>query len=210
MTTLIVYQSHAIVKHNGVNETLAETRSEFWIPKGRQTVKKIIANCVDCKKIEGKSYDSPEPAPLPGFRLSDDFAFSHIGIDYAGPLYIKNIYKSDGDMYKAYILLITCATSRAIHLELVPDQKAETLIRALIRFQSCRGIPNFVISDNGKSFKDGTLKKFIGHMGIRWKFIVERAPWWGGFYERLVRSVKRCLKKTLRNARLPYYLGTVI
>ena len=26
---------------------------------------------------------------------------------------------------------------------------------------------------------------------------MEKAPWWGGFWERLVQSVKRCLKKTI-------------
>jgi hypothetical protein len=35
-------------------------------------------------------------------------------------------------------------------------------------------------------------------------YIVEKSPWWGGFNERVVRSVKRCLKKVLRNARLTY------
>ena len=30
-----------------------------------------------------------------------------------------------------------------------------------------------------------------------WEFIVEKAPWWGGYWERMVRSVKRCLKKTI-------------
>ena len=33
---------------------------------------------------------------------------------------------------------------------------------------------------------------------------MEKSPWWGGFYERMVRSVKRCLKKVLRYARLSY------
>ena len=33
---------------------------------------------------------------------------------------------------------------------------------------------------------------------------MERAPWWGGFFERLIRSVKRCLKKILKNAKLSY------
>lgn len=31
-----------------------------------------------------------------------------------------------------------------------------------------------------------------------------KAPWWGGFYERIIRSGKRCLRKTLGNARLTY------
>ena len=41
---------------------------------------------------------------------------------------------------------------------------------------------------------------------------MERAPWWGGFFERLVRSVKRCLKKVLGNARLTFskLLTTVV
>ena len=33
---------------------------------------------------------------------------------------------------------------------------------------------------------------------------MEKAPWWGGFYERMVKGVKRCLRKTLGNARLSY------
>lgn len=37
-----------------------------------------------------------------------------------------------------------------------------------------------------------------------WRFNLEKAPWWGGFYERMVKGVKRCLRKTLGNARLSY------
>ncbi|GFY38533.1 integrase catalytic domain-containing protein [Trichonephila inaurata madagascariensis] len=37
-----------------------------------------------------------------------------------------------------------------------------------------------------------------------WKFIVERAPWWGGFYERLVKSVKDSLRKILGKALLTF------
>ena len=39
---------------------------------------------------------------------------------------------------------------------------------------------------------------------IEWRFNLERAPWWGGFFERMVGCVKRCLKKVLGNARLTY------
>ena len=33
---------------------------------------------------------------------------------------------------------------------------------------------------------------------------MERAPWWGGFWERLVRSVKRCLKKSVGRSLLTF------
>ncbi len=40
--------------------------------------------------------------------------------------------------------------------------------------------------------------------GVIWKFIVERAPWQGGFWERMVRCVKRCLKKVVGRAFLSF------
>uniref|UniRef100_A0A1X7UPV8 DUF5641 domain-containing protein n=1 Tax=Amphimedon queenslandica TaxID=400682 RepID=A0A1X7UPV8_AMPQE len=37
---------------------------------------------------------------------------------------------------------------------------------------------------------------------IQWTFNVERAPWWGGVFEGLIRSVKRCLRKVVGRAKL--------
>lgn len=46
------------------------------------------------------------------------------------------------------------------------------------------------------------VKKYFIDQRIRWTFNLEKAPWWGGFFERLIKSVKRCLYKILRNARV--------
>ncbi|KAK3727756.1 hypothetical protein QZH41_005209 [Actinostola sp. cb2023] len=40
---------------------------------------------------------------------------------------------------------------------------------------------------------------------------MEKAPWWGGFYERMIQLVKRSLRKVLGNAKLTYEeLETVV
>ena len=39
---------------------------------------------------------------------------------------------------------------------------------------------------------------------MKWRFNLELAPWWGGFFERMTRCVRRCLKKILKNAKLTY------
>ncbi|CAB4041901.1 RNA-directed DNA polymerase from mobile element jockey, partial [Paramuricea clavata] len=78
--------------HNGVRETLCEIRSEHWIAKGRQFVKKIIAKCTTCKRYEGGTYQIPPQPSLPDFRVSDDFAFTRIGVNFAGPVYAKPIF----------------------------------------------------------------------------------------------------------------------
>ncbi|GFY79391.1 integrase_H2C2 domain-containing protein, partial [Trichonephila inaurata madagascariensis] len=44
----------------------------------------------------------------------------------------------------------------------------------------------------------------LSDKGIHWKFIVERAPWWEGFYERLVKTIKDPLRKILGRALLPF------
>ena len=65
-----------------------------------------------------------------------------------------------------------------------------------------RGKPNHIISDNFKSFKASTLKRFHAHQGIKWSFILERFPCWEGFYERLVAIVKNSLKKGVLTSKL--------
>ncbi|KAK6172490.1 hypothetical protein SNE40_016128 [Patella caerulea] len=204
LTTLVIWKCHEDVMHNGVQETLSQFRTKYWVVRGRQIIKSVISKCVICRKLEAKAYGTPIAPPLPSFRLSDDFAFSHIGIDYAGPLFVKDIYSKSEDMHKVYIALYTCASSRALHLDLVPDASSTTFIRSFKRFIGRRGIPTSVISDNGKTFKGVELKSFLQSKGIKWRYNVERSPWWGGFFERMVRSVKRCLKKSLGTSRLTY------
>ena len=47
--------------------------------------------------------------------------------------------------------------------------------------------------------------------GIKWMFIVERSPWRGGCWKRLLRSVKEPLRKVLGKALLSYQeLATVL
>ena len=74
-----------------------------------------------------------------------------------------------------------------------------------------RGISKEMISDNALTFKaasrqiarllkENEIQKFLGVKRISWKFNLARAPWWGGFFERMIKCVKRCLKKILRTA----------
>ena len=97
-------------------------------------------------------------------------------------------------------LSLTCASSRAIHLELIPDMSIHGFLRGFKRFIAGRGVPDLVISDNFKTFKSSEVKKFMLLQAVKQRFILPASPWWGGFYERLVRTVKACLKKTLGKA----------
>ena len=67
------------------------------------------------------------------------------------------------------------------------------------------------INDNFKTFNLTEIKDFRSALGIKWKFILERSPWQGGFYERLVGLVKSCIKNVFSNQRLSFdELNTII
>ena len=218
-TELVVLYCHKIVHHCKVRGTLAELRSRFWISKGRQFVKKLIRNCFKCKKLDSRPFRAPPFAPLPEFRVTEAPPFSKAGVDFAGPLYIKT---PNSDAKKVYIALFTCCVSRAVHLELVEDLNASTFVNCLRRFSARRGTPSLIISDNAKTFKataklverlfkEKDTRDFLCSKRITWKLNLERAAWYGGFFERLVGIVKRCLRKVLGNAKLNLdELSTVI
>ena len=87
-----------------------------------------------CKRIEGQHYAFLPNEPLPLFRVEESPAFTNTGIDFAVPLFVKRGTKEKGDVEKVYIALYTCGSSKAVHLDVVPDLSAETFIRSFRRF----------------------------------------------------------------------------
>ena len=87
---------------------------------------------------------------------------------------------------------------------LVPDASNKSFVDALRAFISRRGCPQVVISDNGGVFTGELTQLFAASHGITWKFNLSNAPWQGGFWERLISSVKRCIKKTIKRDTLTF------
>jgi len=213
LAVLIAQDAHERVMHNKVKETLTEIRSRYWIIRGRQFVRQIIHKCVICRKLEGTPYALPPPPPLPDFRVTEQPPFMYTGVDFAGPLYVKT--QGLVEMKKVWLSLFTCCVTRAVHLDIVPDLTAENFLRCFKRFTARRGVPLRMISDNGKTFKsaaksistmlrDSVVQGHSAGKGVQWSFNLEKAPWWGGLFERLIKSTKRCLKKTIGQARITY------
>ena len=89
LVTLIIADAHKRALHMGVASTLAEVRGRYWIPNGRQMVKKIVHNCQHCRRYRVKVMRASETAALPAFRISQGYPFQSTGVDFAGPTYYK-------------------------------------------------------------------------------------------------------------------------
>ena len=121
----------------------------------------------------------PVSPDLPNYRIDSLFSFKATGLGYAGPLYVRTSEKDA--VLKVYVLLLTCASSRVIHLELTPDMQ----VPCSKLFMSRRGIPGVVVSDKFKTFQSIEVKGFMLQHQIIQKFILPASPWWGDFMKGL-------------------------
>ena len=132
-----------------------------------------MKNCFKCNLVKRKFIVLPKTPSLPNFRVNCSIVFESVGLNFAGPLYVKNIYSGNKNLCKYYLLLFTCETNRALYLEITQDVSANSVILALRRFMARRGNPRLFISDNFKSFKSLEVMKFLRKLRIRWSFILE-------------------------------------
>ncbi|UYV85011.1 hypothetical protein LAZ67_X004248 [Cordylochernes scorpioides] len=202
----LIWEVHLKNGHVGVQFILSKLRENFWIIRGRKTIKKIISKCIACKRLKEKSLQRPMAA-LPENRIGLGKPFQITGVDLLGPLHLK-----EGG--KVWVAAFTCAVYRAIHLELVKSLETGVFMMALHRFICRRGRPEKIYSDNGTNFAklnrifkrlDWTrIERETSIKRIQWIFIPPSAPWWGGFWERMVRTIKEMLIKMLGHRKLKY------
>lgn len=132
----------------------------------RQLVKRVRKRCYGCKTFSNSGFSNTTPGLLPCDRTEGCRAFQIVGTNYVGPIIYKKKQKAEG---KTYILLFACSLSRAIHIDLLTDQKMEGFIQCLKRFVARRGRREKIYSDNPKTFeaaakwlkKELLLKTFV-------------------------------------------------
>jgi hypothetical protein len=205
VTQLLIQRSHELNHHFGVNYVMSFMRQRWWIPRMRQVMKSVLRNCLVCKRHHGKRYSQQNAPPLPSFRIEQSVPFRVTGVDYTGAIKIK---AEGGVTKKCYICLFTCATTRAVHLELVEDLSGQSFIYALRRFVGRQGFPQIILSDNATTFNhasrylktDPKVKEQLEINRCEWHFIPARAPWFGAIWERLIGVMKSGLRKVIGRA----------
>jgi hypothetical protein len=87
-TQLIIAEAHERVHHAKTESTLSEVLSNFWVIKGRRTVRAFVERCSTCRR------ESRRPVQLlMAVLLADRLRpflppLTHVGVDYFGPLFV--------------------------------------------------------------------------------------------------------------------------
>ena len=153
-------------------------------------------------------------APLPKLRLRFTFwPFDQAAVDYAGPFI--TIQCRGRQRQKRWLCLFTCLATRAIHLEMAWALDTESFLNAFTRFNSRRGVPSEVTSDNGTDFVGAVneLSELVSKIDpdrvqqkttnlfnkVKWHFNPPAAPHFGGAHEAMIKSAKRAIYAVLGN-----------
>ena len=152
---------------------------------------------------------------LPRERVVKSFTFENTGLDYCGPF--QTIHNKD--MRKIYVAIFVCFSTKAVHIETVNSLTKEDCLDAIKRFTARRGMPQYIYSDNSRTFM-GTrgeiefrqlladdnfsdiIKEFLSSNHINWVTIPPRTPHFGGLWEAAVKSLKRHLYRTIGRQKL--------
>ena len=87
---------------------------------------------------------------LPSLRVATgQLAFTNTAMDIFGPIQIRMNRKTRKE---AQVIIFTCMTMRAIHLELVTDRSSDAFLMGFRRFVCTRGHPNVFWSDRVTNF----------------------------------------------------------
>ena len=145
LTELIILEMHLKSNHAGLYTLLSQLRKEFWIPKYFSTVKKIIKNCIICRRYNNRPIQVSqndyrefrfEPSKIP---------FGYVFLDYCGPFMVK----INNAISKVWILCITCCFTRAVNLKICKNLAVEEFLRSFQLHVFEYGLPKFCVSDLG-------------------------------------------------------------
>jgi len=148
-------------------------------------------------------------ADLPAARVQACQPFSKAGIDYAGPLSVRECRLRKPREYKVYIAVFVCMAVEAVHLKLVLELSTDVFLAAFDRFAARCSLPQEIFSDCGTNFIGASkrlsvlvnhpenLDRLTARAPCSWNFNPLAAPHFRGLWEATVRSTKTLLSRVM-------------
>ncbi|XP_047523633.1 uncharacterized protein K02A2.6-like [Pieris napi] len=186
--------------HMGIVKTKAFARSYVWWPGMDEAIEAMCRGCGVCAaEADMPPRHAPCPWPWP------DKPWSRIHMDFLGPIAGK------------LFLVIVDARSKWIEVSQVPSTAAGYTVKVLSDVFARYGLPKQIVSDNGPPYTSQEFAQFLNSNGIEHIFSAPYHPASNGAAENAVRTVKRVIKKAIRenkdvtlslNSYLLYYRNT--
>jgi len=159
LTKLVILDAHEKLAHGGCYSLLAHLRKYYWVEHSYSLVKKILRECVVCKRFNARPIKVNQNA-YRQFRASPPSEpYKFVFVDYLGPFFVK----SNEGKRKVWVLCFTCLWSRAVNLKVCSDLSVKKFLRAFQMHVFEEGLPAAVFSDLGSQITSGTniIRNFL-------------------------------------------------
>ncbi len=211
LTQLLIKTEHIRQLHPGTSVMMSILAENYYIRGLRSFLKKIYKGCPQCRRANANTM-TQQMGLLPTARTAPDItAFTHVGIDFAGPFTRKEGSTRKPVHHKSYACLFVCLKTRAMYIEVTRTLETEEFMVKFRKFCNRRGVPGNVYTDNGSNFVGAKNElteirkllhsckepaaRMMAEQDIQWHFIPARAPHFGGLWEAGVWAMKVQLKK---------------
>ena len=75
---------------------MAKVREQYWVPRLRRLTKRVVKNCLGCRRFQVQAFSSPPQGTLPKDRIEGQTPFQVVGVNYAGPFKYRKGAKTEG------------------------------------------------------------------------------------------------------------------
>lgn len=177
-TILNQLDDNPLYGHRGPIALYSLLNRRYWWPGCQKDCKTYARGCEGCQRNNPsvqKSYGSLQPLPAP------ETAFRHLTIDFLGPLPTCKIRDYS---YRFILQVVDRLTKRVWIIPLERPSARETagaFLEHVIRFP---GLPDSIVSDQGRAFIDKTWKEICSCLKITHKLSTSYHPQTVGQTER--------------------------
>ncbi|UYV65035.1 K02A2.6-like [Cordylochernes scorpioides] len=164
--------------HPGIVQMKAIARSHVWWPGMDKAIENRVERCENCQLVR----NNPKPSPVHPWTAPVK-PWSRIHIDYAGPFHGRTF------------LIVVDSMSKWPEAIIMDHCTATATVRVLRNLFSVHGLPDQVVSDNGRMFVGHEFQEFLRMNGIRHITSAPYHPQTNGQAERVVQTLKQLIRK---------------
>ncbi|UYV64979.1 hypothetical protein LAZ67_3002638, partial [Cordylochernes scorpioides] len=164
--------------HPGIVQMKAIARSHVWWPGMDKAIENRVERCENCQLVR----NNPKPSPVHPWTAPVK-PWSRIHIDYAGPFHGRTF------------LIVVDSMSKWPEAIIMDHCTATATVRVLRDLFAVHGLPDQVVSDNGRMFVGHEFQEFLRMNGIRHITSAPYHPQTNGQAERVVQTLKQLIRK---------------
>lgn len=190
LTDHLISLAHQPAKaaHGGIAKTLYRLRQRFFWPNMASQVKTFLNSCETCKTSKSSNRILREQM---GKAFTVDYPFQHLYVDFLGP-YPRS---KKGN---TYIIIALDQLTKFVTVKALRNATSEVAIQFLHENIFCLfGVPESLMTDNGKQFTSASFTKYLESLGIRHIKTASYAPQ-ANASERVNRSILTAIRSYLK------------